>query len=238
MTDRIYVGAYWGVRQETAEACTARVVGTLHELDCVDSQFCRWFTLGRSRKEALRHQVTISQDKLCALLKKGVNRGDFDKQPIPDLGFSIGLWNGAPDDESVGLSIHCGMYSPWVNNSVVLDLPSDGKPLGRLLNFAVIRRIALIVVKNWAPDWLTVNTDHLRDDVLKLPVDVPDIGWLTYLSPAYGRPSGLLSTMVERTDGGGTLLIATREPFSSDNPNHVAGARTIANAVTSLVKKT
>src|SRR4051794_30187502 len=124
MLETYYIGAYWGARRESADACAHR---TQHFLECLaacDPLFLHWFKLGQSRKEALQHEIKPDQETLQKALLAGKNRTDRD-QVLEDLGFRLGLWTGGNDEGSAGLSIHCGCYSSRVGNSCVIELPEE-----------------------------------------------------------------------------------------------------------------
>jgi len=107
------LGAYWWNRKESAEECLERSVGFFQDLGSCDESLAHWFQLGRSRKDALRKSVDVeNRDDLLRLWKRGVHRGDVRGSVIEDLGFGIELWNGAEDDQSIGLGISCGGYTP------------------------------------------------------------------------------------------------------------------------------
>src|SRR5947209_17211529 len=108
-----YIGAYWGIRKETLEECTHRLAGFLMCLAECDPCFAHWFKKGASRKEALTHEINPNIATLQTLLLAGRNRTDIGHKVIEELGFRVGLWNGARNDaETTSLSIHCGSYAP------------------------------------------------------------------------------------------------------------------------------
>src|SRR5687768_756609 len=101
MIERYYLGAYWGNRKETAAECAERAVALLQWLSRCDEAFGRWFQGGRSRKEALQREVRPDPAVLRPLLERGRNRRDDDRSVIEELGFRMGLWNGAADSDAV-----------------------------------------------------------------------------------------------------------------------------------------
>src|SRR5262245_32347426 len=118
------MGLYWGARQQSLDECADLCLSTI--LSMRDCGFDGFFQLGRSRKDALRRAVDVSPESIRSLLSRGVNRRDDNRQVISELGYNLGLWSGRPDDEAFGLTIHCGSYSQWVGNNVVLNLPAAG----------------------------------------------------------------------------------------------------------------
>ena len=62
-----------------------------------------------------------------------------------------------------------------------------------------------------------------------------NLAWMTYVSPRFApliRPSQGIETQV--VAGGGTLMVATRERFEVSNPDHMAAARAIDEAIAPL----
>jgi hypothetical protein len=236
MLDPFYAGIYWGARQEAHEACADRLTTALRELAYLDIQFLHWYRKVRSRKNTFPPEVPVERDTIDRLLTSGVNRTDIGNKPIPQLGFSLGLWNGYPDNRAMSLFTTCGAYSPVVKNVVVVDLPCGGEEASALLDFQHLSHTLMIMVQNFAPDWGTVNTARLQNSVLNLPKDMPQVGWLTYLSQAFGEVPPCPDYELITIDGLGTLIVTTREVFSVDDPKHVRSAMAAAEAVSRLVK--
>lgn len=190
MPDGYYFGAYWGNRPEDCSSCARRVHAWLASLTGVDETLTRWYGLGGSREQALRHEVEVSQNALRALLSRGRNRRDATGEPISELGFAVRLWNGGGSDEACSISVHCGGHAStkltWVPNSVVLGLPEDGPAAQRMLVVPVLSSLVRVAAEAFDPDWAVVSsTAHVteeRDGSAPLLA----AGWLTYLSARAG----------------------------------------------------
>jgi hypothetical protein len=119
---RPFIGAYWSQRKESRPECATRLAKLL---EGISSEGCgdRWFLPVKSRSK--EPQQVLSADKsspaIEALLR--ANNRDRDGMPIPQLGFSLYLWNG-DYDRSIALHATCGAYSEFVKNSIVLELPA------------------------------------------------------------------------------------------------------------------
>jgi len=179
------------MREETAEACAERLIRWLTSLAGIDPLLGEWFELARSKRAARSHPIDVRDaERILALVRRGVNRRDTDHQPIPDLGFRVGAWNGL-DAQEVSLIAHCGSYSPWVHSSLVLNLPSAGHAPS-LYRRPVAVAILSATVSAYDPDWALVTTDELgraqpprfRPVPKGEPPGVPNgaLGWLTYLA--------------------------------------------------------
>ena len=134
MTGRYKLRAYWGTRRESAESCAERLYRFFEAIKTSDDVFAKWYHRGRSRKEALQKPIrTGDMAEIISLVEAGRNRYDVGKQPIDDLGFGVGIWNGGNEPgRDITLSVRCGLYSetPGLGNIVTLHFPEE---LGRLV---------------------------------------------------------------------------------------------------------
>jgi len=159
-----YLGAYWWNWKESVEEGLDRSVGFFQELASCDESLAHWFQLGRSRKDALRRPVDLADRKgLLRLWKRGIE-----------------LWNGAEDDQSIGLGISCGGYTPRVPNSVVINLSRD---LGPLAAPDKIQSVLVAVAQAWEPEWAGVRS-HEATESRPFETGKPLVDWMLYLSRA------------------------------------------------------
>lgn len=203
----LYSGAYWGPRQETLDACAERADAFMKGLCSLDPALATWYKTGRSRRDALRHQVSTEHDVLRKLLESGRHRRDFDRAVIEDLGYSMGLWNG--QEPSVGLHIGCGMSSPYVTNAVVINLPRSDEDLGALASAETARELMRLLVQCWDPEWSTLSSHDWREEQEAQPGE-PVLGWLTYLR-WLTEPSALPPGVAVERLGQGSLITAAPE---------------------------
>ena len=236
MIEAYYLGAYWGVRKETVDACAQRTVGFLECLTQCDPAFERWFRTGRSRSAALEHEVQLDACNIQKLLLAGRNRTDFGHEILEALGFRISLWNGGScDEESVGLMIHCGEYAPSPGiNSCIINLPYEGEVSRRLLHVSMLLAIMRCIVSAWEPDWGVVTSNIYQRIVPSVPGNAPRMGWIMYLSPRRGPiPALPPPTQVLPLERGGALVVLTDERFTAHDPEQVA----TAERVTQMLQK-
>ncbi len=158
MNQLFVLGAYWPCRRESADQCGNRIRKFLGGLRECDSIFEQWYEKGRSKNRAYENRVDIDDNEYVKnLLNRGRRRIDIGDDVTNDLGYSIGLWNGATEDRAVGLSISCGIChnDPKTDlyNRVVLDLPRN---LGELHLTECMAHILAIAVKTWEPAWVCV----------------------------------------------------------------------------------
>jgi hypothetical protein len=230
MIERYYMGAYWGIRKESAEQCAQRLAGFLKCLAECDPSFAHWFKLGKSRQEALKDKIKTDESTLQTLLLAGQHRTDIGHKVMENLGFLICLWNGARNEaESAGLTITCGSYAPRPGfNSCMIDLPYGDSVTEHLLRISVLKAILECVVSAWTPDWGVIMSGKYRKMTPKPPSHAPRVGWLTYLSHARGVvPSLPLPSRVMPIGTQGSLVITTDERFTANNPRHVDLAKQV-----------
>jgi hypothetical protein len=91
----------------------------------VDPLLASWRNKDRSHKKALANEpIDPTADGLAPLLR--VQRTDFGREPIPQLGYSFGAWNGASaHEDEAGVRVTIGLHAanPHLVNSFVLSLP-------------------------------------------------------------------------------------------------------------------
>jgi hypothetical protein len=105
------------------------------------------------------------------------NKRDSDGLAIPQLGFSLGIWNGL-ETTPASLGITCGASSRFIKNSVVLSLPPRPPPAGAE-SIEVFRILLEKTVIAWDPDdAVATSTELLTRSGGGMPWLVG--GWLTY----------------------------------------------------------
>ena len=219
-----YVGAYWGVRQESMGQCAQRAELFFHMLARCDPSLGQWYRPGRGPRGSPGHLVrTADRAELEALLLRGRIRTDVDKEVIEDLGFRLNVWNQRPDAQATKLSISSGVYTEWVSNVCLLDLPSQGEAAERMLTAPVLSQALECMATAWDPDWGVVSTQYAIDLLPKTQNGEARVGWMTYFSRRRGTVPPLPAPVrIEPVGSLGTLVILTPERFTASNPAHIA----------------
>lgn len=125
-----FVGAYWTAREENRAECADRVVTFLRSV-ADEPLLSHWCLTGRTRRSAKKPFV-VSREGVEHHLRQ--NHTDIPRRPIPELGFSLSIWN-CDDEASAGLMLTCGCYSQKAGNAVVLSLPRQVPPTGAALTW-------------------------------------------------------------------------------------------------------
>ncbi len=230
MSHCFYLGAYWSNRKESAKECADRLLLFLEALTQCDDCLAHWFGLGRSKKDALRKRVDVAnRDQLLRLVNRGRNRADADGSVIEDLGFQFGLWNGADDDHSIGLSIGCGGYAPRIPNSVVIDFPRD---LGPLKDADKTRAVLTAVAQAWEPEWAGVQSDEATES-RPFETGQPFVDWMIYMSRDLLPRSSTFHPPNRAIALGnlGTIVVTQDEVPDPTSPEHVRNIDRARNAL-------
>ena len=208
------MGAYWAARREPLEICAEKLFNFMVELQNCHEVFAHWFHRGHSRKDALKSKIdTQNRQELLALLAAGQNRRDTDKGIIEDLGFGLGMWNGAEPDMAATLDVRCGLFSKaaGLTNSLVLNFPRE---LGRLRDCEVTGKLLAAAATLWEPDWAGIFSNEsmkTRDWEQK-----PFVDWMVYFPrkvTSVPSPSSLT-----HLENGGSLIVVQSVPPIIENP--------------------
>jgi hypothetical protein len=189
-------------------------------LEPVDPLFARWFKSAKSLKESLKRPLDSDLEGLRKYIQRVMMRDDR-RMPMPELGFSIWLWNGGSGADDVWLSLGCGGYSERVSNTCVLRAPHKGPVSERVLTTTFQTEVLRAIATAWDPDWGEALSQAHRNLMKDKSSDVL-VGWVTYLSRRLGRVPPLPAPVrIEPVGELGTLVILTPERFTATNPEHL-----------------
>jgi hypothetical protein len=224
----LYIGAYWGPRQESVAQCAERLMACLERLHDCDEVFSQWFEKGKSRKDALSKPFEFrAEDNVLRLLEASRHRHELDRSVMDDLGFMVGLWNGGSDVRSTSLSVTCGSYIENLNlrNSVVLDLPEE---LGGLADKDHCVQVLKCVAETWEPDWAGVISRTSRNARSFNPA-VPFVDWMVYINQIGIFPAGLPATATKlELTGKGTVVIVQDHPIDPYKPADLSNVNAVS----------
>lgn len=235
--------AHWMNRQESAEQCAQRMAATLIKWADAHEIFSRWNRMGKTRAQRNLpfSRMPPQVEELTQIFQNGRAHKDVPKVPWPELGYSVGAWNGT-EQRFVAFHLRPGHYdidSIFFPNSLEILLPKRTPETTDIINSPVLRKVLLGVIDGWEPSWASVSSAsydhrlHERESGPSFPLFRS--GWMTYLSAPYARRiTPPASAIVEDTEDGGMLLLATNETFTVDNPKHVAVADEIQRALAPL----
>ncbi len=228
-----FVRFFWGPRREEPGQVAKRLQRFLEGLLEIDPVFDQWYPVGKRADET----VPLELGALEALCRKGINREEVPPfKPIDDLGFSVSLLTGG--SWTLHLGVHGGVVTPYVQNSVIMDLPPTGVVGKRICRAEPLIALCRLVVQCWDPEVGQIWSTALGE-TLNVPEDGIDVGWLTYVAKRRMRMPQLDRTIEVIPIGrAGHLVVATRQRFSAENANHLARAARIAAALNPAGHKT
>jgi hypothetical protein len=214
--------ARWGPRRESIGWCATRCARMLEGLATIDPIFAHWYKQGMSRAKANKPFCSMPPD-----IQEF--RQIFARAPD----FALSAWNGidGPRGVSFGCWVGHGRNYPIFPNHVDISLPRSTPESVDLLTVAVLKPAILAVIAAWDPDWATVQAASYLERLGELGRGrYPRFrsGWMSYVSPRHApRVSPPATVIVEHTLGGGLLMLATEERFTTANDDHVAVADAI-----------
>lgn len=163
----MFIGTYWAARAESKQEVAARLAAFLEALTAHGEPLSKWFLKGWSRRTAF---VPLPPDPGAIAAQLSVNRTDIGRVVLPQLGFSLGLWNG----RDASLSATLGATSLRTSNSVVLDLGSGDREASSASSKAVLQAM----IAAFDPDHGVVTSTQLLSEA---GVAHPwQAGWLTH----------------------------------------------------------
>ncbi|MCY1075429.1 immunity 52 family protein [Archangium lansingense] len=226
MKETYFAGTYWACRKESAEQSSRRAEAFFRHLSSCDSIYARWFEQAGSLKKALQLQFEPTFEAFMRFFKKKAYQNGPD-------GFSFSAWTGHEEDGHGGMmSLTCGSCSNFYSNACLLYLPSAGSEEERVLTVSVLAEVLRAMVLAWEPDWCVVTSAALRDTLSENGHAGTFVGWLTYVSRSRGAVPPLPEPVrVQPVEDKGTLVLLSPERITASNPEHVALARRVQDAL-------
>lgn len=232
------LSAFWGPRSENAAACATRLARMLTDLTTIHPAFTLWNRGGRSRATSNRPFCAMppNLEELTGIFEKGLAHRDVPRDPWPEMGYSIGAWNGRDDACGVSLRVHAGAYYNHPEpNSVGMQVPPTQPGNEDFINAKVLARVLVAIATAWDASWGVIESwDYKgRNTNANGQFLRPWGGWITYLSAPYANRIATPppTAAVEPVAGGGLVIVATPEPFTVANPAHVAALDAIQQAL-------
>ncbi|WP_158812534.1 Imm52 family immunity protein [Methylocapsa sp. S129] len=235
-----YFELHWGNRRETPEQCAIRFGRTIDELNALDGVFGQWNKLANTIEEAQDPfcKVPADQEELIAVFLKKRRRYDYPPDKLwPEMGYSVGAWNGMDEPFGATIAVHPGTYDAHIAraNSLRLYLSSRRQKTSEPWHGSELASIMRLLVEAWDTNEASVACARYQPDSPQNAMGkvlLPRPGWLTYLAPwqllKVTPPEGI---HVEKLPQGGVICTICEEPFTIDNPRHIELAEALNQAM-------
>jgi hypothetical protein len=208
----------------------------LTELAALHSAFARWYQQAWTLEEAFVPfcKMPPQVEELTRVFEDGRHFTDVSNKLMPDLGYSVSAWNGTEGPDGLHMRVGAGADTdqrPFPNQVEITVHGLGGIEPGTpdLINAKLLKAVLLTMIDAWEPSRANIgDRDYWRKDLSPYTLQPFRSGWMTYLSAPYARKvTPPPSAITEPVAGGGILMLATNEPFTIDNPKHVAVADAI-----------
>lgn len=234
MSGRYSVMAYWGPRREDPDMLAARLARTLQALSPIHPDLANWIVY--PVEESDLRSGPFGHVDLARMIAAGVSRAD-NGDPTPVEGYTVWARNEpVPTPRWVGLTVRAGStlrIRAKVNVVDLLTAPLSAANV-TLITAPVMQDIVLTLASIWDATWCSAEPCLILDRRPERRPKKPwfSQAWITFLSarfaPLVTPPRSVIS---EHTPRGDLLMTATEERFDLDDPDHMAAALEIEDAL-------
>jgi hypothetical protein len=226
---------HWNWRPESASEIGQKTLQTLDALSAIDPHFSQWCFAefpSEIREDSL--PLSIVRSDVGKFVEGWMD--DADQEP-ESRGYLITAFNSNENPTvspfSVSLQVHAGGGSKSVRYAR-LETSYGEVPDPSIVSYPVFKSALTALIRAWNVSYARVFSHELANQWDDPPLKF-DLNWMTYLSaPLAGQITAPRDIHIERTDGGGVILIASDQTFDAANPSHMAAARRIRDALAPL----
>jgi len=230
--DVLSVKVGWGLREEAAEACAARLSRMIEGLASVYPGFAGLQWRGTGQQVSTRVVLELGRaNGLAPLLKRQRVYHSGRKRIVVD-GYRFEAGCHTEDERPIVLSVRAGSGADlpdraWLPNEISLSFVLSGGE-GDLAIFRALKLILLTLVKAWEPDWGGLYS-AVYGARSKDPMRSRFSGaWMVYLTEPLAKGfAAPASAVVEPYSEGALLVSATSGPFNIENAEQLS----IADAI-------
>jgi hypothetical protein len=237
--ERFFLNATWFDRQEGPRSCAERMARMLKTLSAGHADLAEWFH-GYVAPIALGFSEPDITD-IAEIFSRGVSRRDDNGERFPGSGYSLDTYNNLNDNaRSVTMYVASGNWKlgPRNNrqNKVFLKLPLRRAGKENLLTTPTLFPVLSAIICAWEPEYAVLGSSeiaqHFRESENGPGPRLPFGNWMVYLSaPLAALFSPPHDAIVKQLPGFGIVILATEEPFTVSNPEHVRACVAIQQAL-------
>jgi hypothetical protein len=247
--ERYELRAWWNSRPLTVPQCAEQFRAFVNALAEFDPVFSSWLRSSGASANAC-FSVPLGAEEALQFVMKA--RARYDSPPDrlwPEMGYRVFGWNGGPPEYRGrrafmgGASLQVGAFGrdQAHRNYIILNISETRIGAKAPWTASELRPLMKLVLSIWAPRELSV--DCQRYDAFVPEVEdkanatgsrrlLPWVGWLTYLPADLAAKVAIPPDIgVERLDDGGIIATLCEEPFTIDDPVHMARARAMEAAI-------
>jgi len=228
---KILLGAYWGPRRETLNKCGTRVERWLAATYTAAAETLNWCeAINGGRRKA--YAVIENQVQIRELLFRSRHFADFSGRLMADLGFSPSLLLRDHGKVVATCNIHCGCWSKWVKNVVVIDGLEKVIPT---IDLSSHRQLVTSTAEIWQPEWAGVFSRAAI--ARRTDPNLPFVDWMVYVSrKLMPEPPKLKLPAIVEPCAEGTLIIVQKEPPDPENAAQQRHVKNVAKKVWEAVQ--
>lgn len=225
-------------RQESAAEIGRRFLNTLDALSNINPRFGSWGLVdleGEPREDGFFRLKDV-RSNLKEIVERGVRRDDFGT-PEPERGYTISAYNHVEspktDSFSVDVRVSAGSDIPY-SSGAQFETGWYVFPDPEIVTYPVFKAVLMTLARDWELTYALAYSQELSDGWDDPPLKF-DMAWMTYLSaPLAAQVVPPHDVVVEWTPDRGLLMIAAEQTFDTANPEHVAAAYRIRDALAPL----
>jgi len=229
--DEYIASVFWSPRGESVESLAARCLHMTRALNRIDAIAGQWNFLNKACQTP--QPIEEIQDELPALIAAAPSETMADGSTCLAYGYNMATslrYTGDPRE--IFVKITAGAAGPGIffggrfSNDAILSTVDrrHGTTDPAIPTYENFRHILLALVESWKPSYGEMYPDDLREHWTEKAPTRPC--WMNFLAPELISRLGDLPTSLEteHLSNGGLLLIATRDWFDLNNPDHLAAA--------------
>jgi hypothetical protein len=231
--DVVSIKCGWGLREETVDACAARLSRMAEALADIYPSLAalRWSGVGHQVSTRVVSELARAGE--LARLFKRQRVYDSSRKLIVTDGYRFEASGQSEDGRPIVLSVHAGNGADlpdraWLPNEISLSFVLSGAGEGDLAIFRALRPALLALVSAWEPDWGGLYSAVYGARFIGPARSRFAGAWVVYLTGHLAQSiSSPPSAVTEPCSDGAVLVSATSEPFNIDNAAHLGVADAI-----------
>jgi hypothetical protein len=210
-------------------------------LAAIDGVFGRWCKFDETG-QTLFCEMPANRTELTQFFDRNRVHRDSPREAWPERGFSFGSWNGLSQPHQAGMFLNCGVYVDGgrVPNVVKIELSKHSATKNVMWTASELKPALNVMIEAWDAQEAAVLSNRYTAISPMRPPEKPNwpevpwrplVGWITFVPKARTAQIGSLAGVDVDQTAGGNIYSLCEEPFSTDNPDHLARAAAMEEAL-------